>query len=200
MKKLHAARLGALALTLTLISTCLAGGTLARYTSEVTGTGTANIAKWSVAFKQGTTFQTADYNFNLHETKKENGLVSTNTIAPGDTGEIKIEINGSGSEVAFEYKIELDNLSNLAENTGNIKFYSDAECKNAWPTTPGFTTVALGDVSTPVKKSIYWKWEGGEDNNAGDTNAGKEAAKGTAAPTFTVKLTAQQSLASSPTS
>ena len=46
MKKNHAARLGALALALTLVSTCLMGGTLAKYTTTVTGTATATVAKW----------------------------------------------------------------------------------------------------------------------------------------------------------
>lgn len=201
MKKLHAARLGALALTLTLISTCLAGGTLARYTSEVTGTGTANIAKWSVAFKQkdGSTgaevSKTASYDFDLKDTKDGNELVNVNKIAPGDKGSFEVQIDGKGSEVAYEYKIELT-TTNFSSTAGNVKFYSDKERKTPWVDKTDFTKVALNDVSTPVNKTIYWEWEGGETNNTDDTTAGKAAAS----PTFTVKLTAQQSLASSPTS
>ena len=51
-KKSIAGRLGMAAFALTLVTTCISGGTLAKYASEVTGTGTAVAAKW--AFKAGT--------------------------------------------------------------------------------------------------------------------------------------------------
>ena len=50
-KKSIAGRLGMAAFALTLITTCISGGTLAKYASEVTGTGTAVTAKW--VFKAG---------------------------------------------------------------------------------------------------------------------------------------------------
>lgn len=46
-KKVYAARLGVTALALTLVTTCLMGSTLARYVTEVTGSATATVAKWS---------------------------------------------------------------------------------------------------------------------------------------------------------
>ncbi len=194
MKKLHAARLGALALTLTLISTCLAGGTLARYTSAVTGTGTANIAKWSIDFKHkngagAADSKTANYDIDLKDTKDTNTLVNSDKIAPGDKGSFEVQIDGKDSEVAYEYKIELT-TTNFSGTAGNVKFYSDADRKKEWKNETDFTKVALDDVDTAITKTIYWEWEGGEGNNANDTTAGVAAAS----PTFTVKLTAQQSL------
>ncbi len=191
-KKSYAARLGVLALALTLVSTCLLGGTLARYTSEVTGTGTANIAKWAVAFKQNDTEKTADFNFTLADTKATNANVATDAVAPGDKGEIKLVIDGTGSEVAYEYKIEL-NATDFSETAGNVKFYSNADYTTEW-SNADFTKVALANVGSPVEKSIYWQWVGGEDNNANDTTAGKAAAD----ITFTIKLTAQQTIATTP--
>ena len=185
-------RIGVLALALTLVSTCLMGGTLARYSSEITGTGTANIAAWKIAFSQGGVAQTADFTFTLADTKETNDNVATNAVAPGDKGEIVIKIDGTGSEVAYEYKIELA-TSALTETAGNIKFYSDASYTTEWTNAGDFTTVALDKVGTAVEQTIYWQWVGGEDNNANDTTAGKAAAD----LEFTVKLTAQQTIATS---
>ena len=57
-KRFNFGRLGALALALTLITTCLTGGTLAKYTSSTVGTGTATVAKWAVVLKANGTSQT----------------------------------------------------------------------------------------------------------------------------------------------
>ena len=191
MKKLHAARLGALALTLTLISTCLAGGTLARYTSEATGTGTANIAAWKVTLKQekGIPVESSeDYTFKLADTKDENNFVTTDAVAPGDTGKIEIKIDGSQSEVAYEYKIVL-NTDSFTATKGNIKFYEDAKYQTPWNNMTSFVEANSGNVGGSVDKAIYWKWEGtGNDTN--DTTAGNAAED----LKFTVTLTAQQSL------
>ena len=46
-EKSYVARLGALALVLTLMTTCLTGGTLAKFVTEVEGTATATVAAWN---------------------------------------------------------------------------------------------------------------------------------------------------------
>ena len=47
-KRSYAARFGAMALTLTLVTACLLGGTMARYVTEVSGSATAAVAAaWS---------------------------------------------------------------------------------------------------------------------------------------------------------
>ena len=189
MKKKFTARIGVLALALTLVSTCLLGSTLARYVSDITGTGTANIAKWNVALSQGGTPQTADFNFTLAGTKDANANVDANAVAPGDKGKIEVKIDGTGSEVAYEYKIALD-TSAFTTTTGNVKFYSDAAYQNVWTNDSDYTKVALADVGTAVNKTIYWRWENDDANNANDTTAGKAAAD----LSFSVKLSAQQTI------
>ncbi len=191
MKKKFTARIGVLALALTLVSTCLLGGTLARYASDITGTGTANIAAWKVAFSQGNgAAETTDFAFTLAGTKTANGNVASDAVAPGDKGEIKIKIDGTGSEVAYEYKVALDK-SAFSATAGNVKFYSDAAYQNEWTNDADFTKVALGDVGTAVEKTIYWQWENNDANNTNDTTAGT-AAKDLE---FKVTLSAQQTVA-----
>ena len=82
-EKKFTARIGVLALALTLVSTCLLGGTLARYASDITGTGTANIAAWKVAFSQGNgAAETTDFAFTLAGTKTANGNVAKRRRSP----------------------------------------------------------------------------------------------------------------------
>lgn len=45
-EKSYVARLGALALVLTLMTTCLTGGTLAKFVTEVEGGAEATVAAW----------------------------------------------------------------------------------------------------------------------------------------------------------
>ena len=188
-KRSNAARLGALALALTLVSACLMGSTLARYAQDLTGTGTANIAKWNVALSAGGAPQTANFDFTLASTKDTNNDVATAAIAPGDKGKIEIVINGQDTEVAYEYLITL-NTDNFTAADGNVQFYSDADCSQPWSKDSNFTKVPLDDVSTSITKTIYWQWENSDANNANDTKAGT-AAKDI---TFTVQLTARQTI------
>lgn len=189
--------LGKTAVALTLISTCLVGGTLAKYTSEVTGTGNAIAAKWNVAFKSGdnaesaTQTQTTDFNFaDLKDTRiNANSLVKEGKIAPGSTGVFAVEIDGTDTEVAYDYKITLTTTLNSVP----IKFYSDKSMQTEISSgTPLTGTIAVDAASKKTSQPIYWKWvTASTDGDTSDTNVGKDLdanRKGT----FTVKLEATQ--------
>lgn len=208
MKKNYVTKLGALALALTLITTCMMGSTLARYVSEVTGTGTANIAAWDIALEmtKGKETMTKDFSFNLYETKtKQNtNLVSENTVAPGDEGEFKISIKGSGTKVAYIYEVAV-NTDAFSEKTGNIEFYTkdDKDQETKWTGIKETLVNAGADASNDVNETIYWRWVGeieGESKaistqNGNDTTAGESAAEADASPLgFTVTMTARQFL------
>ena len=108
-KRFNFGRLGALALALTLITTCLTGGTLAKYTSSTVGTGTATVAKWAVVLKANGTNQTSEtFTFDLTDTGINKSNVVDKKIAPGSTGSIPIEIDAAGSEVAATLSYTID--------------------------------------------------------------------------------------------
>lgn len=197
MKKNYVTKLGALALALTLITTCMMGSTLARYVSEVTGTGTAKIAAWNIKMTKGTSELTKDFDLEFEKTKDENNFVSADKMAPGDSGSFKIAIEDSGSEVAYTYAIAI-NTKNLTDNNVDIKFYTDADYKTLWKDIPD-TKVEAGAAASKVEKTIYWRWLGEETDatkavaqNEKDTGAGAAAtAEGLK---FTVTMTAKQLL------
>lgn len=174
MKTNHAARLGALALALTLVSTCLMGGTLAKYVTEVTGTATATVAKWSfTANEQTSSFTGIDLGDTTHR-KAYNGTdINEGVIAPGTEGSFDIVVDATGSEVGVAYQIK---FSNLVNKPANLKFYEGYEDGNFTKEISelvdfeGFTgTIEANAETRTVIKTVYWQWP----YETGDSNADK---------------------------
>ena len=94
MKKNKMARLAAVMLALTLVSTALMSGTIAKYTAGVTGSDTARVAKFAFNIKDDgpsigdETSTTGTYDiFTYTDTGVyNNGVNSDKFIAPGTTG------------------------------------------------------------------------------------------------------------------
>lgn len=110
-----------MALALTLVTSCLTGGTLAKYTTSVSGTGTATVAKW--AFKAGNTTGSNSFvenSLDLKDTTVGEKVVASGKIAPGVKGELPIYVDLSGTEVATEIKITIS----VEEITLFLKIYT----------------------------------------------------------------------------
>lgn len=168
-KKSYAARLGVLALALTLMTTCLLGGTMAKYTTEITGKGSATVAQWKFEANGGT----SEFNIDLANTKYSN--VVDKKIAPGTKGSFDIILDATGSEVGVAYSIKLLAPPNLPDG---FEFYSsDTDSKEKIDLTKPLTgKIELGPSTSAIKdtvtKTIYWEWPGtGSDDK--DTDAGK---------------------------
>lgn len=166
MKKSIFSKVGAAAMVLTLVTASLVGGTFAKYTSTVSGTATAAVANWK--------FQVTDKN-NAVITDKAVPLVPKDTtnkkadvIVPGDTGALILNLDGTGSEVGFDYEIT---ITPADENVANVLFYSDEDCKIKLTTADLKASVAYNEAenSMNVKKTFYWKLDDdvkvGEDIN-----------------------------------
>ena len=169
MKKNHAARLGALALALTLVSTCLMGGTLAKYTTTVTGTATATVAKW--VFNAAADTKKFE-NINLGDTLNYKVTdIKTGVIAPGTEGKFDIELNGTGSKVGIDYTIEITKAaitmqnkelpSNLVFSTKEIKEGNTGNSLDKLSSESGSLlsgTIDYKDSKMEKTITIYWKW------------------------------------------
>lgn len=190
MKKNYVAKLGALALAVSLITTGMMGTTLARYADEVKAEGTVAIAKWNVEL--GTT-QSQD--FTLADTKLafNDGNVGSGVVAPGDQGVVDLEIKDTGTNVAYEYRVKIDS-ANLSGGHVNIQFYSDSTYTTPWSDAAQKVELPSGSNMTPAKTipiKLYWKWV--EDNSsAGNANDVLAGTTNTNALTFTVTLSAEQ--------
>lgn len=189
MRKSIFAKIGAAAVVLTLVTSSLVGGTFAKYTSSTAGTGTAQVAKWAIAFKEGDTSITGNtFTFDLKNTNSE--VVTTDDkLAPGSEGEIKFVINGTGSEVGYTYSAEAD-VSGL--NGVPIKFYSNsARTTELTPTNDKIafasTDVTLDKVGDDQTIDIFWAWDK-DSTDLVDTEKGMAGTQGT----ITLDVTAEQ--------
>lgn len=192
MKKSLLTRLGAGALILTLVSTVLLSGTLAKYTTNVSGTAKATVAKWS--FKAGSTegaSTLAEYTFK--DLEKTVGVVD-GKIAPGTSGKIPVYIDLTDTEVATNLKIEakVDDAAKLPAGLKIYKVIKDGKGGDAFTLTTNDqavfdTNIDVADITAAKGDySIYWEWS----DDSSDTSIG-EGANGSAA-TITVKVTGTQ--------
>lgn len=175
-KKSYVGRLGALALMLTVITTCLLGGTMARYVTEVTGSATAKVAAWSFKANNNgndTTFTTIDLGDTTNRTSYDGKTLNKGVIAPGTSGNFTISIDGTGSDVGIEYAIKIK-ASDGTTLPGDLLFSTVGITEAKSGSTLDTLTMPTGTIdysnTVDMKKdiTIYWAWDFGENN---DTSA-----------------------------
>lgn len=181
-------RVGLLALALTLVSSSMMFSTLAKYTTEVTVAGSAEVAKWAIKFTDGTTAFTDSSTVKLTDTSL-NSKVTNGKIAPGTDGQFTVKVEGNGSDVGYKYSISIENMTNMP---ANLKFYTDDTFATEVPVIGGKIALAtdvkvpLANVATAQGKTFYWKWAyEGTTLGANDVT---DTADGVAAKTATFKL------------
>ena len=168
MNNKNLARLAILTLCLTFVSTSLLGGTLAKYTSEVTATGTASVADWEITVNSNeiTVNPVPSVTFNLFTTLNDTfgggnspeGDVTAGLIAPGTTGEFAFNIENK-SEVNASYTIE---LSETTPSGLPIQYSIDG---TTWvDTIANLNTSLMGDLamgattSGTTSTTVQWRW------------------------------------------
>ncbi len=174
-KRSYAARFGAMALTLTLVTACLLGGTMARYVTEVSGSATAAVAAWS--FKANEKDGTEKFTLDLGDTRTayDQTDIKEKVIAPGTTGQFDIVIDGTGSEVGIDYSVAIaaatgttlpDDMvfstSEITDSNKGVKL-SDLKIDDA--------TIPYSAAADAMKETItvFWSWAFGE-NDTTDAN------------------------------
>lgn len=191
MMKKAAGRLGVLALALTLISTCLMGGTLAKYTADVTGDATATVAKFAFDLN-GATEQTGSQKIDLSALFSKaynNDKVSASSavVAPGTSGKVAIKLENKG-EVAIKPTFTI-----AETNNGNIPLQYAITTTDTEPTSwqkanelaPTMTEVAVGSAAQTFY--LHWRWDP-DSTAAADTALGVKETLDTAKLDITCKV------------
>ena len=208
-KKSIAGRLGMAAFALTLVTTCISGGTLAKYTSEVEGTGTAIAAKWSfkAGVNSGSTSDSKIADFDLSTTRTSNSAVASTKLGPGTSGKSTLNFDLTGTEVSTKVtayvKITSEEAAKLPTNL-EIKVKDGNGTKWVKPSALSeYTEVEsvskkLSDITTSPTGyiEVEWRWTFDESGNTSkdtqDTDDGKDSTKNSTGGKITVKLTAEQ--------
>ena len=163
-------------LLLVALTSSYVAGTYAKYTAEVTGEGSATVAKWAFASDN----DDVDFDINLDETYDASTLVA-DRIAPGTSGSFDIELSNENSEVGVEFTISFTNTANVPTN---LVFTQGNNTVNpATQSIKGY--IAAGETLTVP---LTWEWAY-ETGTSPYTQAGEDPADttdGIAAKTMTV--------------
>ena len=143
----------ALALILAIILSIYA---YSKYTSSYKGTSTSTVAKWIFKVNGHSDEEIGDIDF-VQTIENQNNVVEKK-LAPGTQGKFELTLDGTGSEVAIDYKIALT----ITEKPRNLKIYEDSEYKKEVTEQNGefdiTGSIPLEEVNTPLVKPVYWKW------------------------------------------
>ena len=162
-------------------------GTYAKYTSELTGSDKARVAKWGVG---------ENISLNLFKDSYDNTVNGSGTkvVAPGTTGEYTFTItNGKAPEV--DYTIELTVTKATDDTNGRVRFWVGSEssyeqASNKFENIQGLKTYleSLDETIGTIKAgsniaskfgeyTIHWEWVfDDESHDADDTTLGNAAA------------------------
>jgi len=178
------------------ISAYSVGGTYAKYTTTANVSGSAQVAKWNIAFNNGSETITDGATFDLGRTLDSN--VADKRIAPGTTGSFTFGVSSVGTEVSYSYLVSFT----VNNKPSHLKFYSDnsyaneitADGNGVYSVVPA-TVVAVG-ASTPENTTVYWKWdfEGIDDDTTDTINEAQvydstDTTEGIASATMSVNAT-----------
>lgn len=143
-----------IALLSIIILSFIGGKTYSKYVSQITGNGVAQIATWS--FKVNGSEEQRQ-TINLASTYNNETLIN-NKIAPGTSGNFNIVIDGTGSDVGINYKIQCQNEGNLPEN---FKFiYNNQEYSKLSEIQDAFSgTINANDTNKKITLPIKWEWK-----------------------------------------
>ena len=144
----------------------IGGNVLAKYQTQVTGTGSADIAKWVFAVNGNTsTMET----ISLSNTYKDADLTN-GKIAPGTKGSFDIIVDATGSDVGVDYSVSFSDETN---KPANLKFkYAGREASTLQELSPYIIgTIDANATSKTQTKKIEWEWSYTGDDEA-DTATG----------------------------
>ena len=184
-------KLSVLILVVLLLLVGVGSFTYARYITIYNGTGTAEIAKWAVALKQGGTAVSETFDLDLVISNSIH--VATGKIAPGETATATLQLDLTGTEVSSNVTLDLTGITGLPAGMT----IADVSIKNGGRELPvsGDTTTKLytGYISHVESNKVLdivitFEWENDDTNNITDTVAGKNA--GTLS--IPVKVTVEQ--------
>ena len=192
------AKLTVLVLLVTLAALILVSSTYAKYTTKLTGSDSATVAKWSINAENNVTDL-----FAASYTNVKAGTADKAIIAPGTEGEYKFKITGS-VETAHTLKVAAEGTDGI--NTSDYSpivytFQKDSEAAQTCTSfddllskindiDDGTTTHNAGDLNSSTY-TIGWKWAF-EGDDAKDTALGTAAAAGEKTVSLSVDITATQ--------
>lgn len=188
MRKNRLFVLGIITMFVAILSLTLVSGTMARYTSTVSGSDSVSVAKWAWKY-EGTDLDLSSTSvvFDLLETRYDSDGINSETdvkdgvIAPGTSGEFTLDFTNN-SEVRAEYTVDFT-VTNTAGIPLEYSVNGEAWSSSLSDITSG-VSVAMGADS---KVNVQWRWayNVSDSQNSADTLLGINGASLTVAISVT---------------
>lgn len=143
----------------------IGGNVLAKYRTEVTGQGKAEIAQW--AFNVNGNSSAMD-TISLSKTYNASDLVN-GKIAPGTKGAFNILVDATGSEVGVDYAVTFSDETN---KPSNLKFKYCGHEASSLEELQQYTlgTIFANDEVKTHTLTIEWEWPYSGDDNLDTAN------------------------------
>lgn len=143
-----------LCVLLAIILSFIGGNVFAKYQSQVTGKGVADVAKWAFEVNgNGSSIQTITLAENYDESTLINGK-----IAPGTSGSFDIIVDATGSEVGVEYNTSFINETSKPTNLKfiyeNVTYGSLDELEDVLT-----GTIDANDENKQRTLTVNWVWD-----------------------------------------
>lgn len=190
LKKNKTSKLVAITLLIVMIALVLVASTYAKYTSQVSGSDTAQIAKWEWKINNNDlTKEQKTFDFNLFDTISDTdgnneADVKTGKIAPGTKGQFQIKVDNL-SEVNANYNLTINATKGKSISNAKIE-YSIIGTDEAGDWTEDITTFNITNEKLAMEngtntRTIYWRWaySTSTEQDEYDTNVGFDAGKAT---------------------
>ena len=156
-------------LVLCLMTTCVIGATLAKYTTGNSASDTARVAKWGVTVSTSGTLFGKNYGANdALEAADQNSIVATSTnvasadankvVAPGTKNDTGLQIKLAGTpEVAYKVAVTTtgENNKDIYLKTGSYGVMVEVVGANAATDVTGFYTLGAGVYTKEDGAAVY---------------------------------------------
>ena len=134
------------------ISVIFFGNTYSKFISKKDGVATVQVAKWNVKVNEASSLD-----IKLADTITQNNF-SNDYVIPGTKGIINLNLDFSDTQVDAKYILSIQR-ENLPDH---LSFYSDENMSTSFEEETGL--VSKENMSTPIIKKIYWKWNFTDDD------------------------------------
>ena len=201
MKKFSTSKLVVLMLVLTLVTSCLVGGTFAKYTAEISTSDTARVAKFAVTAFGTDATENATATVNLFEVAKVYDLKDVTDFSVSGTADADIKTATDGTPIIApgcwgEFSYDVANTSEVTVTYAVDYTVNEAGVPLQWSVDGTNWTDDLADLAAANlametgadSNRVLWKWEF-DGNDTTDTALG---VAGTATPSVQIDVTFTQ--------
>ena len=150
--------------------------TYAKYVSSADASAEFTIARWNILINNQDILQNSNFSETIEPEFNGTTYIKEGVIAPTAEGTFEITLDGTDTDVSYEYTITANNsVNSTVSDLELVKYVIDGVNYTYDPSTGITDTVQFDDPDKTVTITFFVKWNDNPStqtmNNAADTNA-----------------------------